>query len=79
MRMSRSPGDPEELVGNLDARTVFLMIGCGDYWHTRPFTGVVPFGCSRRVEQDGGNFPERRIDHSTPFMATTPLSGISRR
>jgi 2-polyprenyl-6-methoxyphenol hydroxylase-like FAD-dependent oxidoreductase len=32
MRISRTPADPEGLVGNFDAGIVFVMIDRGDYW-----------------------------------------------
>ena len=65
MRISRTPTDPEGLIGNLDAGIVFVMIDRGDYWQC---AFVIPKGGIDDIHARGLPAFRDRIRSLVPFL-----------
>src|SRR5581483_11672504 len=65
MRISRKATDPEGLVGNLGAGTVFVMIDRGDYWQCAL---VIPKGGINGIHARGLPAFRERIESLVPFL-----------
>ena len=65
MRISRTPTDPEGLIGNLDAGIVFVMIDRDDYWQC---AFVIPKGGIDDIQVRGLPAFRDRIRALVPFL-----------
>jgi 2-polyprenyl-6-methoxyphenol hydroxylase-like FAD-dependent oxidoreductase len=65
MRLSRRPGDDEDVIGRFDAGRIFIMIDRGDYWQC---AYVIPKGSAAELMQrDIGEF-RREILALSPWL-----------
>jgi 2-polyprenyl-6-methoxyphenol hydroxylase-like FAD-dependent oxidoreductase len=66
MRISRRPGDDEDVMGRFDAGRIFVMINRGDYWQC---AYVIPKGGIDQVKGQGLDAFRKRVLFMSPFLA----------
>jgi 2-polyprenyl-6-methoxyphenol hydroxylase-like FAD-dependent oxidoreductase len=66
MRVSRRPGDPSQVLGNIAMGHVFVMLDRGDYWQC---AYVIPKGGFAQVQAGGLEAFQRSIAEIVPFLA----------
>ncbi len=66
MRLSRRPGDPEQLVGRFDQGRILVMLNRGDYWQCG---FVIPKGGIDEVRRQGLETFRAEIAEIAPFVA----------
>src|SRR2546430_10759057 len=65
MRLSKKPGDPEQLFGRIDYGRVFVMLDRGDYWQCAL---VIPKGAFAETQQRGIDAFRAAILEMNPFL-----------
>jgi 2-polyprenyl-6-methoxyphenol hydroxylase-like FAD-dependent oxidoreductase len=66
MRLSRRPGDPEQLFGRFDFGRIFVMLDRGDYWQCGL---VIPKGGLTEIQQRGIAALRADIVELNPFLS----------
>jgi 2-polyprenyl-6-methoxyphenol hydroxylase-like FAD-dependent oxidoreductase len=65
MRLSKRPGDPEQLFGRIDFGRVFVMLDRGDYWQCAL---VIPKGGFDQIQRGGIEALRADIVQMNPFL-----------
>jgi 2-polyprenyl-6-methoxyphenol hydroxylase-like FAD-dependent oxidoreductase len=65
MRLSKQPGDPEQLFGRIDFGRVFVMLDRGDYWQCAL---VIPKGGFDEIQRGGIEALRADIVQMNPFL-----------
>jgi 2-polyprenyl-6-methoxyphenol hydroxylase-like FAD-dependent oxidoreductase len=65
MRLSKQPGDPEQLFGRIDFGRVFVMLDRGDYWQCAL---VIPKGGFELIQRGGIDTLRADIVQMNPFL-----------